>query len=94
VIYVNDDLLTHHIVPPNFDRLYQDIDLFLVGRVVEEIPMKYFIMLEEMSFSLHQDYPHGIPIYIYPHFEGIPQFGSVSIGAWLIFIFISSNSFL
>jgi hypothetical protein len=53
VIYVNDGLLSHQIVLPLFDSLYQGIELLIVGRVVEHCPMKYFRMIENKPSSLH-----------------------------------------
>jgi hypothetical protein len=38
VIYVDDGLLSHQIVLPLFDSLYQGIELLVVGRVVEDAP--------------------------------------------------------
>jgi hypothetical protein len=53
VICVDDGLVSHQIVLPLFDNLYQGIELFVIGRVVEDHPMKYFRMIAGRPSSLH-----------------------------------------
>jgi hypothetical protein len=74
VICVDDGLLSHHIVLPLFDSLYQGIKFLVIGRVVEDHPMKYFRMIVDKPSSLHHECSHGIPTGIYLHLEGILQF--------------------
>jgi hypothetical protein len=52
---MDDGLLSHQIVFPLFDSLYQGIEIFFVGRVVEYHPMEYFKMIEDKPSSIHQD---------------------------------------
>jgi hypothetical protein len=74
MICVDDGLLSHHIMLPLFDILYQGIELLVVGMVVEDHPMKYFKIITKKPSSLHQDYSQGIPTCIYLHFEGLLQY--------------------
>jgi hypothetical protein len=52
VIYVDDGLLSHQIVLPIFDSLYQAIEILFVGRLVEDRPMKYFTTVCRPSMFL------------------------------------------
>jgi hypothetical protein len=73
VIGVDDGLLSHQIVLQMFYILYQGIEILVIGRVVEDHPMKYFKMKVHRTSSLHQDYSHGIPTCTFIHFKGILQ---------------------
>jgi hypothetical protein len=42
------------LVLPLFDSLYQGIELLVVGRLVENHPMKYFIMIADGHSSMYK----------------------------------------
>jgi hypothetical protein len=47
VICVDDGLLSHQIMLPCFDSLYQGIELLVVGRLIEDHTIKFFIMIAD-----------------------------------------------
>jgi hypothetical protein len=61
VIYVDDGIISHQIVLPLLEIFNHGIEFFSIGRVVENFPIKYFILIEDEPSSLHQYFSHGIP---------------------------------
>jgi hypothetical protein len=67
---------------PLFDSLYQCIEILVVGRVVEDRPMKYFRMIANMSSSLCINIVSmAYPLSSVSTSKGFDKFGSTKIGA-------------
>jgi hypothetical protein len=81
VIFVDDVIISHQIVLPIFNILYQGIYILVIGRVLEDHPMKYFTLIAKKPSSLHQNCSHGIPTCICLYFDGLMKVGNARIGA-------------
>jgi hypothetical protein len=70
---VDDGLLAHQILLPLLENLNQGIEFLVIGRVVENFPMKYFRMIAYKPSSLHQNYSH-IPLASVSTSKGLHKF--------------------